>query len=93
MTADAPIDIGNLITSAPGVQGGMPCIAGTRVPVHEIALMHAEGAPIAEIAEQFFVPVSHIHAAMAYYLVNRERVDAELADANTLHERLARERR
>lgn len=93
MTTGAPVDIGTLITSTPDVQGGMECIAGTRVPVREIAVIHREGASVAEIAEQFDVPESHVHAAVAYYLVNRERIDAELVDEAALYERLRREAR
>ncbi len=85
MTTDAPIDIGSLITSTPDIHGGAPCIAGTRVPVHEIAIMHRDGASVQEIGEQFRVPVGHVHAAVAYYLVNRERIEAELADSDALH--------
>lgn len=93
MTADPPTDIGNLITSNPLLHGGLPCITGTRVPVHEIALLHADGVPIADIADQFFVPASHVYAAMASYLVNRERIDAELAAADRTYQQLAQEHR
>lgn len=93
MTTDAPVDIGTLITSSPDVQGGMGCVAGTRVPVRQIAVEYREGASPAEIAGQYDVPESHVHAAIAYYLVNRERIDAELVDEATLYERLRREAR
>lgn len=92
MTADTPIDISSLITSTPGVQGGQPCIVGTRIRVRQVAAMHRDGMSVEAIAEEYpHVPVSHLHAAVAYYLVNRERIDAEIDDEAALYERLARE--
>jgi hypothetical protein len=37
------------------------------------------------------IPLSHIHAALAYYLANRDQIDAELAADAKQHDRLYEE--
>lgn len=94
MTTKTPVDIGTLITSIPDVQGGMPCLAGTRIPVLQIAVMHQEGMSIEEMVEDFpHVPESHFYAGVAYYLANRERMDAEITEEIELYDRMAQEAR
>lgn len=88
MAAPATVDIGTLITRRAGVYGGRPCLAGTRFPVMQIALMHNEGlTPEKMKAEYSFLDLTAIYAAVAYYLANRAAVDAELAE----FERVGRE--
>jgi uncharacterized protein (DUF433 family) len=94
MSTTTPVDIGSLITSTPGVQGGMECIVGTRVPVRGIALLYGEGASVEQMEEEFpGIPTSHFHAAIAYYLVNRERIDADIHAEIDLYERSRAEAR
>jgi uncharacterized protein (DUF433 family) len=94
MASEAPVELGTLIISTPGVHGGRPCLAGTRIPVLTVAAHYRTGESAEQIAEHLpHAPLSHIHAAIAYYLANRERVDAELADEEALYERLAAESR
>jgi uncharacterized protein (DUF433 family) len=45
-------DIGTLITQSPGVQGGRPCIAGTRVTVRRIVGEYRAGSMPEEIQTQ-----------------------------------------
>ncbi|MEX0784641.1 MAG: DUF433 domain-containing protein [Dehalococcoidia bacterium] len=88
MAASATVDIGTLITRTPGVYGGRPCLAGTRFPVMQIALMHNEGlTPEQMTAEYSFLDLTAIYAAVAYYLANKAAVDADIAE----FERVGRE--
>lgn len=80
MTA-ASIDIGTLIVSKPGVNGGRPCIAGTGMSVHQVAILFAGGMnPEAIAAEYPGVSTEGVYAAITHYLANRAQIDAELAD-------------
>lgn len=80
MTAAPPVDIGTLIWY-PEWRHGRACIAGTGMSVHIVAVLHRQGETADEIAAEYpHVPGSHIHAAVAYYLANRDLIDAELAE-------------
>ena len=66
--------------------------------VHAIASRYASGQSAEEIAADIpDIPLSHIHAALAYYLANRAQIDAELeaeaAEHDRLYEEWERERR
>jgi uncharacterized protein (DUF433 family) len=90
MTSTAPVDIGSLLTSTPGVQGGQLCIAGTRMRVCTIAAFAMQGMSAEEILEEFpDFGAASIHAALAYYYANRELVEAQLEAEEKLEEELA----
>lgn len=95
MATDTPVDIGSLIWSDPDIHGGRPLLAGTGLSVSTVALRYRAGETAEEMREDLGtdVPLSHFHAAIAYYLANREQVDADLADEAALHDRLAAEAR
>lgn len=79
MTTETPIDIGSLIESTPGIQGGRPCIAGTAITILTVAEMWQNGLTVEQMVQSYpHVPLSHMHAAVAYYLANRALVNAEL---------------
>ena len=81
MAAAATVDIGTLITRTPGVYGGRPCLAGTRFPVMQVALMHNAGMSPEEMKEHYsFLDLTAIYAAVAYYLANKAAVEADLAE-------------
>jgi uncharacterized protein (DUF433 family) len=67
------------ITKTPGVCGGRACTAGHRIRVMDIVVLHEmhEMSP-EEIAYQYpSITLAGIHAALAYYLDNRQEIEDE----------------
>lgn len=88
MAATANVDIGSLICSTPGVNGGRPCIAGTGISVLQIAALFGSGLTPEEIQAEFpQVSVTSVYAAITYYMANREAIDAELREEAEAFER------
>ena len=83
MATQSPIDIGTLIVSTPGVVGGSPRIAGTRLSVKAIAELYNAGWTPKQIAEDRpAAGLNRVHAAIAYYLSNKQAIDDEIAEDN-----------
>jgi uncharacterized protein (DUF433 family) len=78
------------IEARPEKCGGRPCIAGTRIRVHDIYVWHVlDGlSPIEILAEKPELSLASIHAAISYLFDHREVVEQELADENADYERL-----
>lgn len=80
MGTQAPVDIGTLIVSTPGIVGGSARIAGTRLSVKAVAELYNSGMTAEEIAEDRpAAKLNEIHAAIAYYLSNKQAIDDEIA--------------
>ncbi len=77
-------DIGTLITRNPAIHRGTPIIAGTGVTVRRIAILYKQGYTAEEIARELeTVTLGQVYAALTYYHVNRQEIDAEItAQAN-----------
>ncbi len=60
-----------LVEVKSGVQGGVPVLRGTRMPVEAIVDNFDYGVSVAEIAEQFEVPPEHIEAILTYVKSHR----------------------
>lgn len=74
------IEIGTLIVKTPGICGGRPRIAGTRIAVQNLAIDFNAGMKPEEIvAERKQLTLAQVYAALAYYYANKEIVDAEIA--------------
>jgi uncharacterized protein (DUF433 family) len=87
-------DIGALITQHPKIHGGCPIIAGTGVTVRRIAAEYKQGLKAEEIvAEIPHLTLAQVYAALTYYLVNSEAIDADLAAQAAEAERLEAEYR
>ena len=83
-------DIGELITRSPEIREGRPRIAGTGVTVHRIAGWYKLGLSQEEIAADFgHLSLAQVYAALAYYLLNREEIEAYLASEEADYERIA----
>lgn len=85
-------DIGTLITRTPGVCGGRARLAGTGVSVRRIVGWYNLGMTPEEIATEIpHLDLSQVHAALAYYHVNRNELDAEMRAEESEARRLERE--
>lgn len=69
------------VVSTPDTCGGKPRVAGSRIQVKQLAIMHErQGMTPAEIVEEFpHLTLADIHAALAYFHDNRESINAEIA--------------
>jgi uncharacterized protein (DUF433 family) len=69
-------------------------MAGTGTSVHAVAIFYQAGHSAEQIGAEYpHIPMSHIHAALAYYLANRELIDTELAAAAARYDRAANDQR
>ena len=69
------------IEMTPGIRGGKPRIAGTRITVQDIMVMHLKmGYSLLEIATKYDLLVAAVYDAMAYYYDHREEIDREMAE-------------
>lgn len=73
------------ITSHPGIAGGRPIIAGTRITVNCIAGYYQLGMSIDEILDglQHLTP-SQVHSALAYYFDHQDEIDADMEEAGNI---------
>jgi len=71
------------IAKTPGVCGGRACIAGHRVRVQDIVVLHEQrGLSVKEIQEEYpGITLADIHAALAYYFDNRSAIEDEFRKA------------
>jgi uncharacterized protein (DUF433 family) len=70
------------IESRPGVCGGKPCIAGTRIRVQDIYVWHELQGKSADEIVSDFPELSHadVYAAMAYFWDNRDEIKRQMND-------------
>ncbi len=71
----------NHIEQTPELKGGVPHIAGRRIPVHRIVIQHAfynEDAPA--IAEAYNLTLGQVHAALSYYYDHMEEINTIIAE-------------
>jgi uncharacterized protein (DUF433 family) len=92
MTAPAPaiVDVGSLLYMLPSPAGGRLCVTGTGVSVRQISILYNEPLTAEEIAGLYapHLPLSGVHAAIAYYLANKARMDQALLDDEAEAERV-----
>jgi uncharacterized protein (DUF433 family) len=76
------------IVSRPGVQGGSPCIRGTRIPVWVLAALHKQGDTPEDILDLYpNLSAAEVYAALSHYYEHRTEIDAEIAAQNAEHDR------
>ena len=63
----------------PDVRGGRPHIAGTRITVADIVIMHLRlGQSLEEISGKYDLDLADAYAAMAYYYDHRSKIDRSI---------------
>jgi uncharacterized protein (DUF433 family) len=73
------VDIGMLIQSRPGVNGGRPCLAGTGLSVLQIAVFVREGLTPEQILNEYpHLDLARVYAGVTYYLANKAALDEQL---------------
>ncbi|GAX39566.1 hypothetical protein NIES4075_05220 [Tolypothrix sp. NIES-4075] len=69
------------------VRSGKPRIAGTRIAVEDVAMMHLKlGYSLVEIAGKYDLSLASVYAAMAYYFDHRDEIDRRAAQEDELLE-------
>ncbi len=75
------MSIGSMIEATPGICGGRPRLAGTRVPVHRVAAYHRLGYAPEEILSLLnSLTLPQIYAAIAHALANPAETDQALRE-------------
>jgi len=78
------VEIGTLLDREPKVRGGRPKIAGTGLTVSRIAGWYKMGMTPEEIALEYpHLTLAQVHAALAYYHLNRDEIEADIAQEDT----------
>jgi uncharacterized protein (DUF433 family) len=86
MTTATETPIETLIERTPGILGGRPRLAGSRISIRQIGVHYTAGETPEQILDSYpHLDLARIHAGIAYYLVNRERIDAEIAEEEALY--------
>jgi len=77
------------ITKTPGVCGGRACIAGHRIRVMDIVILHEQrGLSATEIVAMYpHITMADVHAALTYAYDNRGEIDFDLLDSEEVAER------
>lgn len=84
------INIGELITCSPDINSGRSTIAGTATSVRRVVVLYKQGANAEEIARRMsHLSLAQVYAALAYYHVNRDEIEADLAEEEAEYWRLA----
>jgi uncharacterized protein (DUF433 family) len=78
------------IVSTPGICGGRPRIDGHRIQVEDVAIWHERMgmSPDQIVSEYPSITLADVHAALAYYYENRQRIDADIEDAKRYAEEM-----
>jgi uncharacterized protein (DUF433 family) len=84
------IDIGSFIDQREGYRGGRPFVVGTGVTVDRISVLYSvDKFGAQEIADELRLTLPQVHAALAFYLANKDQIDSELREYDAETDRLA----
>jgi len=69
------------IEATPGVCGGQPRIAGSRIRVQDVVLWTEQGQSPDEIVSSFpELSLADVHAALTYYYDHRDEIEQQIRD-------------
>lgn len=91
MAVAASVDIGTLITKSPEIWHGLPVITGTRVPVMIIAGLYEEGMTPEQIADEKYLSLVQVYAALTYYHANRQEIENAIAEEQAEYDEAEKE--
>ena len=74
--------LAEIIVRDPALRGGRPVIAGTGVTVRAVVGHYRLGLTPEEIADEMGLDLGLVYAALSYYHLNRDEVEADIR-ANT----------
>lgn len=84
--------IDSLLTCTPNIRNGQPCISGTGISVHRIAVLHNLGHSTEDIVRKYeHLTPAGVHAALAYYFANKQQIDSEIAADEAEAEKIEKE--
>jgi uncharacterized protein (DUF433 family) len=88
-TATMPVSREHIVRT-PDTCGGKPRIAGTRIQVKHLVVMHyRQGmSPDDIVSELPHLTLADVHAALAYYHDHREAINAEIAADRAWYEEM-----
>jgi uncharacterized protein (DUF433 family) len=73
-------NLDSLIVSKPEIRQGKPCISGTKITVHRIAIWYKQGYTPEQIADEYeHLNLAQVYAALTYYHANQSEIEADLA--------------
>jgi uncharacterized protein (DUF433 family) len=85
-------DIGSLIVRSDDMRGSRPRVAGTGVTVRRIVGWYQQGLTPEEIITELpHLSLAQVYAALTYYHVNREEIEADIIEEAATAERLAKQ--
>ena len=78
------------IVCTPGICGGRPRIDGHRITVEDVAIWHERMgmSPDEIVSGHPSISLADVHAALAYYYDNRERIDQAILDGQRFVEEM-----
>jgi uncharacterized protein (DUF433 family) len=77
---EAPATLEGLIITATPLHRGRPIIAGTGVAVRTVVGYYKLGLTPEEIADQMSLELAGVYAALAYYHLNRDEIEADIVN-------------
>ena len=83
LQAKPSVELDRHIEITPDVRRGRPRIAGTRLAVADVVVLHLRmNRPLEVISADYSVPLAALYAALAYYYHHRAEIDASIEDDN-----------
>lgn len=80
------------IVVTPDVCGGKPRIRDRRITVSDIVVRHELlGLTADEVASEYDLSLTDVHAALAYYFDNKAEVDGQIAEERAVVESLRKQ--